>query len=65
MSGWEIFDRLCRCADIEGEVSALPDQQLHDLRAALARIKPTEGIPAVISAVATIVAADRWQGGDE
>ena len=65
MSGWETFDRLCRCADIEGEVKALPDQQLHDLRASLKRINPTEGIPAVISAVATIEAADRWQGGDE
>jgi hypothetical protein len=65
MSGWETYERLCRVNDIEVNIKALPDQQLHDLRETLRKISPTGGIPAVIAAVATIEAADRWQGGGQ
>jgi hypothetical protein len=63
MTGWETFDRLCREHDLAEAIKELPDQRLHDLRECLAKLKPTNGVPAMMSLVATLEAADRWQGG--
>lgn len=67
MSGWQTFGELCSATDIEADVKSLSPEDLRELRTTLARINPTEGIPAVIASVATIEAADRWQalGGDK
>jgi hypothetical protein len=64
MSGWETFDMLCRATNLKDSVEALSDQRLSDLRECLAMLKPTNGVPAMMSLVATLEAAKRWQGGE-
>lgn len=64
MTGWETFDLLCREPDLKEAIKDLPDQRLHDLRECLAKLNPSNGVPAMMNLVATVEAARRWQGGE-
>jgi len=63
MKAWQIYDRLCRSEDLEGDLQSLKAGELRELRKMLIKLDPESGVPNLITGLATAEAARRFQEG--
>jgi hypothetical protein len=63
VKAWQIYDRLCRSEELEGDLQGLTAQELRELRKLLIKLDPNSGVPNLIAGLATAEAARRFQEG--